>query len=67
MDFEEAVERAKEFLTWVAGYGYPRLLSARLENGVWVLTFDVGVLEEKIVVVKVDDRTGKVVDFYTSS
>ena len=63
MDLEEAVERAKEFLTRVAGYAFPTLLSARLENGVWVLRFDVGVLEEKIVVVKVDDRTGRVVGF----
>ena len=63
MDLEEAVERAKEFLTRVAGYAFATLLSARLENGVWVLRFDVGILEKKIVVVRVDDRTGRVVGF----
>ena len=66
MDLEEAVERAKEFLTRVAGYAFPRLLSARLEGSVWVLRFDVGVFEKKVVVVRVDDRTGRVVGFEES-
>lgn len=62
VDLEEAVEKAKEFLS-KAGYPISKLLSAKLENDVWIMRFDVGILEKEIVTIKVDDRTGKVVGF----
>ena len=63
VDLEEAVEKAKEFLVRVAGYAFPQLLSAKLEDGVWIVRFDVGVLEKKIVTVKVDAKAGRVIGF----
>ena len=62
MDLEEAVEKAKEFLS-KAGYPFSRLLSAKLEDDVWIMRFDVGILEKEIMTIKVDDRTGKVIGF----
>ncbi len=63
MDLEEAVEKARGFLARTAGYAFAQLVSARLEGGVWILRFDVGILERRIVTVKVDDRTGRIVGF----
>jgi len=63
VDLEEAVEKALEFLTQKAGYHFTQLLSARLEDSVWVLEFDTGILAPRIVIVKIDSRTGKVVGF----
>ncbi len=63
MDLEEAVEKAREFLERTAGYVFSQLLSAKLEGNVWILRFDVGILEKRVVTVKVDDRTGRIVGF----
>jgi len=63
MDLEDVVEKALEFLNRKAGYYFAQLLSAKLEDGIWVLEFDVGILTRQIMVVKIDDKTGKVVGF----
>ena len=63
MDLENVVEKALEFHNRKAGYYFAQLLSAKLEDSIWVLEFDVGILTRQIVVVKIDDKTGKVVGF----
>ncbi|RLF05252.1 MAG: hypothetical protein DRJ60_05895 [Thermoprotei archaeon] len=63
MDLEEAVDRARSFLRSKAGYYYATLESAKLEDGVWNLEFDVGFLQKIIVKVKIDDKTGRVIEY----
>ena len=60
MDLEEAVEKASAFLEEKAGYFAHKLESIKLEEGVWVVKFDVGAFKEKIVEVKIDNETEKV-------
>jgi len=52
MDTEEAVERGTKFLQDKAGYYTHKLVSVKLEENVWVVRFDVGAFEEKIVELK---------------
>ena len=63
MDTEEAVEKAERFLREKAGYLYPSLYSIKLEDKTWIIKFDVGILSEKIVTLKLDDETGRVIEF----
>ena len=63
MDTEEAVERGIEFLQDKAGYYTHKLENVKLEENVWVVRFDVGVFEEKIVELKIDDKTEKIVEY----
>lgn len=64
MQLEEAVEKAIEFLEKKAGYYYHKLLKAELSSdGHWHLEFDVGVLSRVIVRIKVDDHTGRIVEY----
>ncbi len=63
MDTEEAVDRSIEFLENKAGYYTHRLESSKLEENVWVMRFDVGVFAVKIVEVKIDDKTEKIIGY----
>jgi hypothetical protein len=63
MDTEEAVERGTKFLQDKAGYYTHKLVSVKLEENVWVVRFDVGAFEEKIVELKIDDKTEKIVEY----
>ena len=62
-DLEEAVEKAKEFLRSKAGHFYASLESAKLEDDVWNLEFDIGLFTKDIVKVKIDSKTGKVIGY----
>ena len=61
MDLEEAVEKASAFLEEKAGYFAHKLESIKLKESVWVVKFDVGAFIEKIVEVKIDNETEKVI------
>ena len=63
MDTEEAVERGTNFLQDKAGYYTRRLVSVKLEDNVWVVRFDVGAFEEKIVELEIDDKTEKITKY----
>jgi len=63
MDTEEAVERGTKFLQDKAGYYTHRLESVKLEENVWVVRFDVGAFAEKIVELKIDDKTEKILEY----
>ena len=63
MDTEEAVDRGIEFLENKAGYYTHRLESCKLEENVWVMWFDVGVFAVKIVEVKIDNKTEKIIGY----
>jgi len=63
MDTEEAVERGTKFLQDKAGYYTRRLVSVKFEENVWIVRFDVGAFEEKIVEVKIDDKTEKIIEY----
>jgi hypothetical protein len=63
MDTEEAVERGIKFLQDKAGYYFCRLESVKFEESVWVMRFDVGAFEEKIVELKIDDETEKIIKY----
>ncbi len=63
MDTEEAVDRSIEFLENKAGYYTHRLESCKLEENVWVVRFDVGVFAVKMVEVKIDDKTEKIIGY----
>lgn len=63
MDTEEAVDRSIEFLENKAGYYTHRLESAKLEGNVWVMRFDVGTFAVKIVEVKIDDKTERILGY----
>ncbi len=63
MDTEEAVDRSIEFLENKAGYYTHRLESVKLEENVWVMRFDVGVFAVKIVEVKIDDKTERIIGY----
>ena len=63
MDTEEAVERGTKFLQDKAGYYTRRLVSVKLEDNVWVVRFDVGAFEEKIVELEIDDKTEKITKY----
>ena len=63
MRLEEAVHRAREFLRVSAGYFFTALERARLEGGVWVLEFNVSAVGLRLVRVRLDDKTGKVVGY----
>lgn len=63
MDTEEAIDKALNFLKKKGGYYYAQLVSAKLEDGTWVIKFDVGILTERIVTIKIDDKTGRVIEF----
>ncbi len=63
MDTEEAVERGTKFLQDKAGYYTHKLVSVKLEENVWVVRFDVGAFEEKIVELKIDDKTERITEY----
>ena len=63
MDTEEAVERGIEFLENKAGYYTHRLESVKIEKNIWAMRFDVGAFAEKIVELKIDDETEKIVGY----
>ena len=63
MDTEEAVDRSIEFLENKAGYYTHRLESCKLEENVWVMRFDVSVFAVKIVEVKIDNKTEKIIGY----
>lgn len=63
MDTEEAVERGIGFLQDKAGYYTHRLESVKIEENVWAMRFDVGAFTEKIVELKIDDKTEKIVGY----
>ena len=63
MDTEEAVERGTKFLQDKAGYYTHKLVSVKLEENVWVVRFDVGAFEEKIVELKIDDKTERIIEY----
>jgi hypothetical protein len=39
------------------------LENVKLEENVWVVRFDVGVFEEEIVELKIDDKTERIVEY----
>ncbi len=63
MDIEEAIDRGIEFLEEKAGYYTYKLESVKLEENVWVVRFDVGAFEEKIVELKIDDKTERIIGY----
>ena len=63
MDTEEAVDRSIEFLENKAGYYTHRLESVKIEENVWAMRFDVGAFAEKIVELKIDDKTEKILEY----
>jgi len=63
MDAEEAIDKALEFLKRKAGYYSAQLVSVRLEDNVWIIKFDVGLFVKKIVTIKLDNGTGRVIEF----
>jgi hypothetical protein len=63
MDTEEAVERGIEFLQNKAGYYTHRLISVKLEENVWIVRFDVGAFAERMVEVKIDDKTERIIEY----
>ena len=63
MDTEEAVDRSIEFLENKAGYYTHRLESVKIEENVWAMRFDVGTFAEKIVELKIDDKTEKILEY----
>lgn len=62
MNIEEAVEKASAFLENKAGYYTHYLESVELLEKVWNVKFNVGVFTEKIVEVKIDNETEKVIN-----
>ena len=63
MNTEEAIDRGIGFLEDKAGYYTHKLESVKLEENVWVVRFDVGAFEEKIVEVKIDDKTERITGY----
>jgi len=66
MNTEEAIDRGREFLEDKAGYFTHKLESVEFEENVWVVRFDVGAFEEKIVEVKIDDKTERIIGYERS-
>ncbi len=62
METEEAIKKAKDFLTREAGYATARLVSVKFENGIWNIKFDVGIFTTEIVKVEIDE-SGKLISF----
>lgn len=58
---EDAVILADAFLARF--FSFRRLEKARLENGIWVIEFDVGPLTTIIAQVRIDANSGKVVGY----
>ena len=65
MDLEEVVDRAVQFLERKAGYPIHKLLKVEHseEEGRWYLEFDVGILNEKIIKIVIDDEKGKILRY----
>lgn len=62
METEEAIEKARGFLMKEGGYLSARLVSVKLENGRWIMKFDVGILSPDIVRIEMDE-SGKLLSF----
>ena len=62
---EWIVDQAREFIERKGGYSFVQLEKVKEDEkkGVWTVTFDVGVLREKLRTVVVEDGTGEVVGF----
>jgi hypothetical protein len=61
---EDAVRKADSFITRY--YAFHRLDSVRKAGNVWIVRYDVAVLGPKrIVIIKLDGKTGEVIE-YTS-
>ena len=63
MDTEEAIEKGIEFLERKAGFSIHQLQSVNLERDIWVLRFDVGAFVEKLVELRIDDTTGRIINY----
>lgn len=63
MDAEEAIDRAIDFLEKKAGFYIHKLENVELKENVWIVKFDVGFLEVKIVELKIDDETGRLLEY----
>lgn len=63
MDIEGAVEKATEFLERKGQYFIHRLMSVKLDDGIWKISFDTGIVTEALVELEIDDKTGKVVKY----
>ena len=66
MDIEEAVEKATEFLERKGQYFIHRLESIKLDEGIWKVRFDTGIVTKKLVELEIDDKTGRVVKYEES-
>ncbi|MCK4455452.1 MAG: hypothetical protein KAU99_03795 [Thermoplasmata archaeon] len=62
---EWVVDQAREFIERKGGYSFVQLEKVKEDEkeGVWTVTFDVGVLREELKTVVVEDGTGEVVGF----
>lgn len=60
-DVNEATQIAYAFLQQY--HDTINLKSAELQNGVWIIIFDVGFLSEQFKVVKIDAKTGNVLGY----
>jgi hypothetical protein len=58
---EDAVRKADSFIDKY--YAFRRLRKAKRQNGVWLVEFNVGIVRPEIVTIKIDEKTGKVVDY----
>jgi len=66
MDIEEAVEKATEFLERKGQYFIHRLESIKLDEGIWKVRFDTGIVTKELVELEIDDKTGRVVKYEES-
>ncbi len=66
MDIEEAVEKATEFLEKKGGYYIHRLMSIKLDDGIWKVRFDTGIVTKELVELEIDDKTGRVLKYEES-
>ncbi|MBM3925973.1 MAG: hypothetical protein FJ320_08300 [SAR202 cluster bacterium] len=58
---EDAVKKADSFIDKY--YAFRRLRKAKKRDGAWLVEFNIGVVKPEIVTIKIDEKTGKVVDY----
>ncbi|MBI4330736.1 MAG: hypothetical protein HY673_05615 [Chloroflexi bacterium] len=61
---QQAADQANQFISKY--YQFRRLQKAQRQDGVWVVEFDVGILETRIARIKLDAETGTILE-YTSA
>ena len=63
LTLEEATHRAELFLQDLAGVHFRRLKKIKLEDSIWKIRYDIGVLRSNIVELVLDAQTGNVASY----